>query len=189
MISYKEFEIEVINVPDYEPESVEDGNRYAAVYSDPEDTYRPNSKHGIRVSHDSAEIASAIVLGYAGATGMGENSYVVTDDVILVCCSNQVYALTLPHLSLKWRKALDFATCFAIYQYEENFIVHGEVDITRITADGEVKWTFSGADIFVNLNGELSFDIVDKEIRLVDFEGNRYSINGDGETVDYIGGS
>lgn len=184
MTSYKEFEIEVLNEPDYEPESVEDSNRYAAVHSDPEDTYRPNSKHGIRVSHDGAEIASAIVLGYAGATGIGENSYVVTDDVILICCSNQVYALALPELSLRWSKQLDFATCFGVYEFEDDFIIHGEVDISRITINGDIKWQFSGADIFVNLDGELSFDIVDREIKLIDFLGNKYTLNGDGEMMD-----
>jgi hypothetical protein len=80
---------------------------------------------------------------------------------------------------------LDFATCFSIYKYEKDFIVHGEIDISRITINGDIKWQYSGADIFVNLNGELSFDIVGEEIRLIDFQGNRYTLNGDGETVDY----
>jgi hypothetical protein len=94
-----------------------------------------------------------------------------------------MYGLELPNLQLLWLKRLDFATCFGIYEYEDDLIVHGAVDITRISADGAIKWQFSGADIFVTFNGKLAFDIVGGEIKLVDFHGTRYILKGTGETM------
>lgn len=161
---------------------------YKNVYGDASNPYYSDA-YVISIKEHDADFCSVILCGGTIALSPAGSSSAIKNEILFVCYGNEVYALTLPYLKLLWRKQLDFATCFGIYEFEGDFIVHGEVDISRITANGDIKWQYSGADIFVNLNGELSFDIVDKEIRLVDFEGNRYSINGDGETVDYSGAS
>jgi hypothetical protein len=42
--------------------------------------YHTHSRHGIRVTKTGNEIASALVLGSAGATGIDDSSYVVSDE-------------------------------------------------------------------------------------------------------------
>lgn len=151
-------------------------------YGDTDNAYYSKS-YGIRVKQNDVEVSSAMLSGGTIALSIFDTSFVIKNESLYICYGNEVYALTLPGLQLQWQKQLDFATCFGIYKYEDDLIVHGEIDITRISTDGVIRWQFSGADIFVNLDGKLTFNIVDQEIKLTDFNGMEYTLNGDGEVI------
>jgi len=51
---------------------------------------------------------------------------------------------------LQWKTKADVATCFEIFKYRSDYIVHGEMAISRLSADGDIIWQQSGADIFVS---------------------------------------
>ena len=148
--------------------------------------YQPSSKHGIRIIENEIEKCSALLLESGGATGIYENSFLIKNDRIYICCSDQIYSLNLADLSANWRNQYDIATCFGIYEFEEDFIVHGESQVSRIDKNGKTKWNFSARDIFVNPDGKTEFKIVKDRIELVDWEGYKYELNADGKILTEI---
>jgi hypothetical protein len=129
---YKDFIIEIFNDDVYTPNSADNITRYKYVY--PEDTYFiVPSKYGIRIFKDEIEISSAIIFGNGGGMRIQLNSFIVKNNVIFICCGDHVYSLGIPELNVIWSKKIDPATCFGIYQFESDFIIHGELEISRIT--------------------------------------------------------
>ena len=86
-------------------------------------------------------------------------------------------------MKLNWVKKLDMATCFKIFRIENDFVVHGELEITRIDNFGNIIWQFGGADIFVSLDEEDSFQLNEDNIVFKDFTGKSYKIDFDGKCV------
>jgi len=81
-------------------------------------------------------------------------------------------------------KKLDMATCFQIFKIENDFVIHGELEITRNNSFGNIIWQFGSADIFVSLDGEECFQINDNHIVLKDLTGAGYIIDFDGEILN-----
>jgi hypothetical protein len=175
--NYKGYLIEITNVD----VGYEDETQFDAIYGN--DEYQSNSHHAIYVREDDKTVASALLKGSAGATGVYDNSFVLIDDNLVTRCSNRVYAFVLPHLQLKWSKELDFATCLQLFEFEGDVVVHGECEITRITTNGDISWQFSAKDIFVNMNGHRAFEIIGKQIKLVDFQDYEYILDTNGKLV------
>ncbi|WP_147679255.1 hypothetical protein [Algibacter pacificus] len=148
--------------------------------------YQPSSKHGIRITENGIEKCSALLLETGGATGISENSFLIKNDRIYICCSDRIYSLNLTDLSANWRNQYDIATCFGIYEFDEDFIVHGEIQVSRIDKNGETKWSFSARDIFVNPDGKTEFKIIENRIELIDWEGYKYELNADGKILTEI---
>ncbi|MCQ6957984.1 hypothetical protein [Mucilaginibacter aquariorum] len=142
-----------------------------------------NSKYGVRVIKNDTETSSALVCSDGLSTTVHPTSYVIKNDIIFLCCGRHVYALDIPVLQLKWFKELDPATCIEIYSFEDGFIIHGEISISRVTLAGEIKWEFSARDIFVNLNGHKEFEITGGQIKLVDFENYEYILDANGKVI------
>lgn len=179
---YEDFKIEVFNDESYTPGSSDNITSYNIEYIDNKDEFRIN-QHGIRVFENAVEISSAVIGGHGGGTTVHKNSYIIKNYSILICCGSMVYSLSIPTLKLNWKKQLDMATCFGIYEFDDDFIIHGEVEISRLTKNGEIKWQFSSRDIFVTLDEKRSFDIVGKTIKLIDFENYEYVIDGNGKEI------
>ena len=187
IIKYKNSVIEITNESDLG--SAEFGQKYNKQY--PADLghkleYQPSSKHGIRITENGIEKCSALLLESGGATGISENSFLIKNDQIYICCSDQIYSLNLTDLSANWRNQYDVATCFGIYEFDEDFIVHGEIQVSRIDKNGETKWNFSARDIFVNPDGKTEFKIIENRIELIDREGYKYELNADGKLLTEI---
>lgn len=87
-------------------------------------------------------------------------------------------------MELQWSREFDFFTVFEFYKIENNFITRGELEIKRITKSGEIVWSFSGRDIWVNIEGKIELKIENDKIRLFDFESNEYVINFDGKLIE-----
>ncbi|RYU89903.1 hypothetical protein EWM62_10155 [Mucilaginibacter terrigena] len=182
MISkYKGLVVEFINESNYELGSTDNINIYDAIYSD--GNYNYQTKHGINVSENDKKVSSALLVGNGGGITVHENSFVIKNDDIFICCSEMVYSLKLPKLTLNWYKAIDQATNFEIYTFKDDFIIHGEMSIFRITANSEIKWEFSARDIFVNLNSHKEFEIIGEQIKLVDFQNYEYIIDENGNVI------
>jgi hypothetical protein len=178
---FKEYTVEIVDNPGLSPGSA-DNNLigYYRVYSD-DTEYQPTSKHGIRITKEGQSVSSAIICGTGGATGMLDNSFLITAGDVLICCSDTVFSFKLPELTLNWRRQLDAATCFAIYPFEDDFIVHGELEIKRIDGEGNVKWNFSAKDIFVTQDGKEAVKLIRDTIEVTDWDGHKYILNGEGQ--------
>ncbi len=67
---------------------------------------------------------------------------------------------------------------------EEDFIIYGELEIFRITKNGEIIWRFGGRDIWVSVDEKKPFNIESDKIRLFDFESNEYVIDFNGNQIE-----
>ncbi|QKJ29622.1 hypothetical protein HQ865_07605 [Mucilaginibacter mali] len=175
---YKEYVIEVVHDQRYTFGSADNINNYKFQYDASGTWY--GSQHGIRINKDDTELSSAIVACTAGATTIHKHSFLIGDENIFICCANHVFALKIPELTLSWQLKADSATCFAIYPFKNDMLVHGELEISRIDFNGNIKWQFGARDIFATPDGESSFEIMDDRIYLKDFEHNIYILDENG---------
>lgn len=180
---YKDWTIEVFDEPTYKYGSVDNNFNYTKCYFGDEALDHPTSKHGIKIYQDDQIIDSCIVIGSGGATGIYQNSSLLDNDQLLICCSNTVFCLMLPGLELKWKTQADQATCFQIFKQQGGYLVHGEIQVTKLDKDGNLKWEFSGADIFVSIDNEKEFIIEHDGILLTDFSKTKYKIDFDGKLM------
>lgn len=143
----------------------------------------PVSKHGIKVYNDETEVSSCIILGSGGSTTVHETSLLLDKNKLLLCCCDTLFCLALPDLSLLWQTKADTATCFQVFKLQEDYIVHGELEISRIDEKGQIKWQFSGEDIFLKLEGGDGFELTTDSILLCDFNNKKYKIDFNGKSV------
>ena len=183
-LRHKDFTIEVFDDPAFNQTSGSPAS-YGKIYQpDKHKDYRPISQHAIIVYHEDVKIASAILLAVAGATSVTADSVLIDGDNLIARCCNTVFSLTIPDLNLNWMTEADWATCFSIHRYRDSYITHGEMSISRIDRNGNILWSYGGADIFVCLQKGNPFEMYDNYIELTDFNGSMYRINYDGGTID-----
>ena len=180
---YKDLTIEVLDEPTYKFGSADNNFNYSKTYFGDNAEQYPTSKHGIKIYRDDQILDSCIIIGSGGATGVHQNSSLVDNDRLVICCCDTVFSLTLPNLELKWKTQADQATCFQIFKQQDDFIVHGELQITKLDKDGIKKWEFGGADIFVSIDNEEEFKIERDGILLTDFAKTKYKIDFDGKLL------
>jgi hypothetical protein len=177
---YKDYTVEIIDDSNFNLGSADNSFNYNKVYFD-KGEYHPTSKHGIKITKDEKKVSSAIICEIGGATGINEKSFIISGDKLLICCCDTVYSFKLPDLTLNWKKKLDPATCFGIYQFKDDFIIHGELEIKRIDIDGNIKWDFSAKDIFVTPDGTDSIKLTNDKIEVTDWDGEKYLLNEKGQ--------
>lgn len=182
---YDRYEITVSAEPQDGLKYPLDHFRYAKIYSADKTVSLNASKHGIKVSVNGKVISSCLVTSSGGATGIDTASSLINKDRLFVCCGYCVFCLSVPDLELKWEIKADDAACFQIFKIRNDYLVHGETQISMLTSDGRIKWQFSGQDIFV-VTGRAGKALIieDDRIVLTDFNGRRYVLDYDGkETV------
>jgi len=181
--SYNNLIIEVFNDSTFSFNSNDNLKIYENIYFGEDAEEYPTSKHGIKLIDNDKEIKNCLIIGSGGATTIHPNSSILDNDNILICCSDSVFSISIVDLKLNWVKKLDMVTCFQIFKIENDFVVHGELEITRIDSFGNIIWQFGGADIFVSLDGENSFQLSENHIVLKDFTRTIYNLNFNGESI------
>lgn len=180
---YKNFAIEVLDEQTYKFGSSDNNFSYTKHYFGVDATEYPTSKHGIKIYQGDQIIDNCIVIGSGGATGIHANSSLIDNDLLLLCCCNTIFCLTLCDLELKWKTQADQITCFQIFKNQDDYIIHGELQIAKLDKNGNIKWEFGGADIFVSIDGEEEFKIENDGILLTDFAKTKYKIDFDGKLI------
>jgi hypothetical protein len=180
---YKDFIIELLDDPTYKVGSADNKFNYSKFFFGDGGQEYPTSKHGVKVYQDYEIIDSCIIIGSGGATGINQNSSLLDNSQLLVCCCDTVFCLTLPYLDLKWKTQADQATCFQIFKQQDDYIVHGELQVVKLDRDGNKKWVFGGADILVSIDNEEGFKIENDGILLTDFAKTKYKIDFDGKLI------
>ncbi len=134
---------------------------------------QPSSKHGVEVIKHGTEIASCIVLGIRGATGVHEHSALLHNQSCIVAVSAFICALAVPALQLQWQVQVDSATCFGVHHAAKHgcYISHGECEIACVSYSGELLWSVGGKDIFTN-----SFHLYDDYVEVIDWNNETYRI-------------
>lgn len=180
---FKDLTIELIDEPTYTFNSKDNKFIYSKHYFGDGAKEYPTSKHGIKVYQNDQIIDSCIIISSGGATGIHQNSSLLDNDQLLLCCCDTIFCLTLPNLELKWKMQADQATCFQIFKRQDEYIIHGELQITKLDRNGNKKWEFGGADIFVGIDNEEEFKIEKDGILLTDFAKKKYKIDFDGKLI------
>jgi len=138
------------------------------------------SKHGIIIKNDEKILYSAILFGSGGGTTVHKNSYIIEDNFIIICCGDALFSLTLFELKLNWKTKIDDSSVFAIYKMHNDFIIHGELEISRIDKNGNIIWQNSGSDIFVTLDGNNDLKIIEDNIYVESWDGRKYKFDYNG---------
>ncbi|EHQ28170.1 hypothetical protein [Mucilaginibacter paludis] len=180
---FQNYIVKIFNDPTFSVKSTDRNHSYRRCYFSKDAYEYPTSKHGIKVFQNDIEINSCLIIGHGGATGINKNSTLVDDENLLICCCDSIFSLRIETLELRWLVQADTATCFQIFKLEDDYVIHGETEITRIDSNGNIKWNFGGADIFVNINGETEFILHEDHIQLIDFGNRRYKINFNGNEL------
>lgn len=79
-----------------------------------------------------------------------------------------------------WRIQADDAICFHLYSDPDDasaVIVHGELQIAKVSLDGALLWQVSGADIFVQPDGSKALTFETGAVVARDWNGWVYTIN------------
>jgi hypothetical protein len=180
---YKDLIIEVLDEPTYKFGSSDNNFSYSKHYFGDGAIQYPTSEHGIKIYQDHQIINSCIIIGSGGATGIHQNSSLLDDNQLLICCCDTVFCLALPELELKWKTRADQATCFQIFKLQDDYIIHGEFQVAKLDKNGNKKWEFGGADIFVCIDNEEEFRLENDGILLTDFAKTKYKIDFDGKLI------
>jgi len=168
-------------------DSVDSVIQYDFVYLD-ESEYRFQSVYLVKVYQDDSLIKSAIIGSVGGSTVIHDTSTIIENDRFLVCCSDTIFCLSIPDLTLLWRTKADLVTCFEIYRYSDSYIIHGEHEITRLDKDGKILWQQIGADIFTTLDGEGGFVVTDSYILATDWANRKYTFDFNGQLIKRTNG-
>jgi len=173
------YHINIFDDEAFKEDSVDHVNHYDFVYFE-ESKYRSTSIYGIKVFKNGTLIKSAAIGAIGGGTSIHETSTIIEDGRLLICCSDTIFCLSIPDLALLWRTQADGTTCFEIYKYQDTYIIHGELEISRLDRDGKILWQQGGADIFVTTDDEQSFELTKHFIMAKDFENSVYKFDYDG---------
>ncbi len=179
--------IKFYNEADYKFGSSENSNSYDKIFLNGNENVL-TSLIGIKLFEKDILISSCLIGSEGGGTGINGNTTLISYGGIVVCCSNTVFKLTIPDLNLEWKTKADSATCFGIDYLDDDYMVHGELDITRLDKNGKIVWQQGGQDIFTTKEGVNDFIIKDKEIIAFDWSYNKYvfDFNGEVKSIEKI---
>jgi len=183
LLQYKDLTIELTDDATFTFGSADNTFTYLKHYfGDGAHEYQ-GSSHAIRIYENDTEINSCIVIATGGATGIHSTSAVIDNDRLLICCRDTVFCLTIPELDLAWKTRADEATCFQVFTLQDDYLIHGELEITRLSKDGQIIWRFGGADIFVNFNGSNEVQIFNDHLLLTDWNNTQYKLDFEGKLI------
>ena len=177
------YQIELIDESNQSSDSTDNLFQYAKHYSNSEDL-RPTTQIGIKLYEEDAVTSSAIIKSTGGASGIHQTSQILNDQSLVICCSESIFKLSVPEFNLEWMVKADGATCFQIYEVNGDFVIHGELNITRIGSNGHILWQNSGADIFTTLEGSEDFVIKNDIIEVTDWNNQLYKFDLDGNQLN-----
>lgn len=178
---YKGLLIEILNQLTYNNGIEEDSFNYLRQYHTEGALEYTSSQHIVSIHQDKSLVNSCLLRASGGATRVHQQSSLLDGDQLLICCGDTVFCLLLPQLELQWKTKTDQITCFQIFSLQQDYLVHGETEITRLDREGKIQWQFSGKDIFVCIDGEEACTLTENYILLTDFEKTQYTIGFDGK--------
>ena len=178
----EKYRIDIYADQAFTEDSADNVNKYDFVYFDKSEYYFP-TVFGVKTFQNDTLIKSAVIGSIGGGAGIHETSTIIENDRLLVCCSNTIFCLSIPDLTLLWRTQADQTACFQIFKLQSDYLVHGELQISRLNKDGKIIWQFSGADIFTTSDGKENFIITDNYILATDWENRKYKIDFNGQLI------
>ncbi len=180
----KQFNDYIVNIIDARSLfDINDIHKYSMIYTDMS-VYQYSSVVLIEIYDNHNLINNSIITANLGSTTVHSTSVIIENDRILLCCSDYVFCLEIPSLTLLWKVKADDITCFQIYKHEDVYIVHGEMLISCINNYGNILWQQNGADIFVTIDGNNhDFYLTEHYIVATDWDNKIYKIDYSGNIL------
>jgi hypothetical protein len=175
-----QYQIDIFRDDTYKSGSFDNVNKYEFEYFN-ESEYVFPSTFGIKLFDKGNLFKSAIIGSNGGGTGIHSNSVIYEENRFVICCSDTIFCLSIPDLKLFWKIKADQFSCFGIFKYQDNYIVHGELEISRLDHSGNILWQHSGADIFTTISGQNGFNLSENFIEVADFENRIYRFDYEGK--------
>ncbi len=148
------------------------------------------SNLGIRIFQENIEINSVLISGISGGTWLSKetendkgHSVKLKSDNLFLSLGSRLVSIKIPTLTINWKLEPDLAEIFEFYNLENDILVRGELQIHRISLNGEIKWSFGGSDIWVNIDGKPEVTILNDKIKLIDFNHDEYVIDFYGNSI------
>ena len=181
--SYKDYQIRIYKAPLYNFKSV-DNKSYDKIIMIEDKSFTDDCSQGFEIEIEKyKEVQTVLVMATyltpAKFSAFHENGLFMIFNNDILCIFN-LETLTIE----KQVKIKSMGDIFAVYGFEEDYILYGEFIIYRIAKDLSVKWEFSGRDIFVRYDGnEPAFIMKKDRICLYDFEDNYYELDNNGKLI------
>lgn len=176
------YQIKIFHDQNFKQGSADNSHQYDFEYFHESDFVCPTI-FGIKIYEGDNLLKSAVIGSIGGGTSIHKNSTILESDRLLICCSDSLFCLSIPDLELLWRTQADPATCFQVFKYQDSYIVHGEIEISRLGNDGKIIWQQSGADIFMINDGTESVELTANFIIATDWENRKYKFDYGGRDI------
>ncbi len=145
----------------------------------------------LNILDNSGELRTCFINGIDGGSYLHKSneeensqSIKIDGDDLILSLGFTFLSIDLSKLILNWKIRPDIAEIFEFYDFQNDYLLRGEMQIHRIDKQGNIKWSYSGRDIWVNMDGKPEVQIEDNAIRLLDFESNEYLIDFNGKTLE-----
>lgn len=183
MFFTKKYEIDLEYHPAYKSGSADNLFKFDVEYLE---AYKKTAStiFGIKILENGVCLKSVVISSEGGETGVHNSALVLEEDRLILCCGNKVFCLSIPDLILLWKTKADDFTCFQVFAYQNFYIVHGEINISRLNNDGTIFWQYAGEDIFMNMDDEIECELQEDYIIATDFNNMVYKIDYNGK--DYV---
>ncbi|QUH31156.1 hypothetical protein [Vallitalea guaymasensis] len=181
MIELDEESMRIYNESQYTHNSTDNNRMYNKHYYGVNcNKQNVSTQIGIRYTVTDANV---ILLASGGVSGLHDTCYIVDQGTLLICVGDCIFSINIMDLSLNWVIQGDDITCFQMFKANDMYVIHGELGISAVTSDGEIRWCFRGRNIFVTPDGKDDFRIIDDKIHLTDWEGNKYILDLEGNLL------
>lgn len=145
----------------------------------------------LNILDNSNKLQTCIISGIDGGSYLHKSDEKDNSQSVKIDGNNLILSLgftflsiDLSTLTLNWNIRPDMAEVFEFYDLQNDYLLRGELEIHRINKQGNLKWSFGGRDIWVNMEGKPEVQIEDNAIRLLDFDSNEYLIDFNGKTLE-----
>jgi hypothetical protein len=151
-------------------------------------TYR-SSLLSLKTTFEDGSEQSGLITGIDGGFYLhskneeGNYSVKLEQNTLFLSLGFSFFSFDLVTQNFNWLLRPDIAEVFEFYDLEGDFLLRGETEIHRISKNGDVKWSYRGEDIWVNMDSEREVNIRQKSILLKDFNSKRYLIDFGGNTM------
>ena len=175
----EKYKIEIFTDETYKVGSADNINKYDFEYLEAENKYN-STFVGVKIYENQKLVKSTIIGSEGGNSGISENSKVIEENRIVICCADKIFCLSFPELNLLWKTKTDEISCFEIFKRDDFYIIHGEMEISKLNENGKILWQKGGADIFTTISGENVFELNENHIIATDWENRTYKFDYEG---------
>jgi hypothetical protein len=145
----------------------------------------------IETTNNRGDTKSCLITGIDGGSYLHiaddkdkSQSVKLLSDNLILSLGFTFFSFNIDKQEIEWKLRPDMAEVFEFYDLKDDYLLRGELEIHRIDRNGNVKWSYGGRDILVNIDGNKEVSIENDKIILTDFDGNVYVIDFNGQTLE-----